>query len=355
MQRFRLEEARFEMAKTIWLERWTNKIRDGVDEKTGARLDKLMGYLPLRGWGAYWVRQQGWFNEDWLPETGWGESWPRSWNKLYKKPREARARVFASRGLMDIPPDIKGVLLMERVVKWWTAKNFKGPREISNGVLRALDDLATEVGLVDEYEISTLVKRLDRLMSEVEESQVVIRHPDPSQRVADPPANKNTQTWWDFDHELAKAARSLATGTVWLGEQPSGLTTTMATKAKQLETLKGAQLEATDKMARFWSKCGLDLDMFEAVDKMAAAVLQVQNSLKSKPRTKGRIKKTYNKALLGLDSSAESVEARKTKTPLPCWYHHREGNWEFARRHECRRKHRSLPVRWDTGCIYGRP
>lgn len=42
MQRFRLEEARFEMAKAAWLGRWTKNIRGGVDVKTGARLDKLM-------------------------------------------------------------------------------------------------------------------------------------------------------------------------------------------------------------------------------------------------------------------------------------------------------------------------
>lgn len=43
MQQFRLEEARFEMAKAAWLGRWTKNIRGGVDRRTGARLDKLMG------------------------------------------------------------------------------------------------------------------------------------------------------------------------------------------------------------------------------------------------------------------------------------------------------------------------
>lgn len=376
MQRFRLEEARFETAKAAWLGRWTKNIRGGVDVKTGARLDKLMRfdplfilsvftadelsrYLPFQGWGAYWVRQEAWLRKGTSETTGgenvgWGEVPPRSWDKLTSKQRAARADKFSSRGMMDIPPDIKGVLLMERVVKWWAAENPDAPEKVYGAVLIALDGLATEVGLVVEHEISTLVKRLDRLVSEVEESKVVIQYPDPLRVVEDPPANKNTPTWWDFDHTLAKAGNSLAAGTVWLGDQPSGLAATMAAKAKQLGSLSKPQNGPSDKLARFISKWTLGLDITEAVNKTIAAAQQVQNSLKSKPRVKGRIKKTYNKPRLGLDHSAASVDARKSKAPLPCWYHHREANLQVVKQQERRRKHQP-PVPWNVGSIYGRP
>lgn len=256
--------------------------------------------------------------------------------------------------MMDIPSDIKGVLLMERVVKWWAAENPDAPEKVYGAVLIALDGLATEVGLVVEHEISTLVKRLDRLASEVEESKVVIQYPDPLRAVEDPPANKNTPTWWDFDHALAKAGNSLAAGTVWLGDQPSGLTATMAAKAKHLGSLNKSGNKLPDKVAHFISEWALDLDISEAVSKTTAAVQQVQNSLKSKPRVKGRIKKTYNKPRLGLDHSTASVDARKSKAPLPCWYHHREANLKVVKQQERRRKHQP-PVPWNVGSIYGRP
>ena len=285
---------------------------------------------------------------------GWGEDPPQSWDKLTTKQREARAERFSSRGPMDIPSDIKGVLLMERVVKWWTAKNSDAPKELYTAVLGALDGLATEVGLVVEHEIYTLVRRLDWLVSEVEESQVVIQYPDPLRNVEDPAANKNSPTWWDFDHALAKAESSLATGTLWLGDQPSKLATTMATKAKQLGSLNQPQTGLPDKLARFISKWALNLDITQAVHQTTTAALQVQNSLKSKPRVRGRIKKTYNKPRLGLDHSAPSVDARKSKAPLPCWYHHRKSNLQVVKLQERRRKHRP-PVPWNVGSIYGRP
>lgn len=107
-------------------------------------------------------------------------------------------RTLVPRGMMDIPSDIKGVLLMERAVKWWAGENPGAPAKVYGAVLIALDGLATEVGLVVEHEISTLVKRLDRLVSEVDESKVVIQYPYLLRNVEDSQANKNTPTWWDL-------------------------------------------------------------------------------------------------------------------------------------------------------------
>lgn len=256
--------------------------------------------------------------------------------------------------MIDIPSDIKGVLLMERVVKWCARENPGAPAKVYGTVLIALDGLATEVGLVVEHEISTLVKRLDRLVSEVDESKVVIQYPDPLRNVEDSQANKNTPTWWDFDHALAKAGNSLAAGTVWLGDQPSGLTATMAAKAEQLGSLNKPENGPSDKVACFISKWALGLNISEAVSKTTSAAQQVQNSLKSKPRVKGRIKKTYNKPRLGLDHSTASVDARKSKAPLPCWYHHREPSFSVVKQQERRRKHQP-PVPWNVGSVYGRP
>lgn len=270
--------------------------------------------------GGLLVRQEAWLRKGASENTGgenvgWGESPPRTWDKLTSKQRAARAERLWSRGMMDIPSDIKGVLLMERVVKWWAGENPGAPAKVYGAVLIALDGLATEVGLVVEHEISTLVKRLDRLVSEVDESKVVIQYSDPLRNVEDSQANKNTPTWWDFDHALAKAGNLLAAGTVWLGDQPSGLTATMAAKAKQLGSLNKPQNGPSDKVARFVFKWALGLNISEAVSKTTSPAQQVQNSLKSKPRVKGRIKKTYNKPRLGGRQKVESSSALLVSPP----------------------------------------